>query len=91
MEQKEFKDFVRKNLVLVKVDFPKQRVMSARVKEQNRRLEKRYDRQGFPNVVVTDSFGKELGRIKYRQEALDGFMTKMKEFMKTAEVKGGKR
>lgn len=90
MGQKEFEDFARQNLVLVKVDFPRQRSMPARVKEQNRRLEKRYDRKGFPNVVVTDSSGKELGRLKYRQEGLVGFMTKMKEFIGNAEAQGGK-
>jgi protein disulfide-isomerase len=90
LSQKEFEDFAKKNLVLVKLDYPRKKQQAQEIVQQNRRLEKKYDKQGFPTVIVTDCCGKELGRIKYRQQTITEFIDKIKEFTETAEAQGGK-
>jgi protein disulfide-isomerase len=56
----EFLEFAKKNLVLVDVDFPRQKKLSPEQAEANEALSKKFDVEGFPTVVILDSTGKEL-------------------------------
>jgi thioredoxin-related protein len=55
-----FIDYAGKNLVLVEVDFPKQKPQSAEVKEANKALKEKYDVKGFPTLVVLKPDGTVL-------------------------------
>lgn len=59
----DFKAFAKQNLVLVEVDFPHQKQLSAEVKAQNEKLKEKYRPDGFPTVVFITPNGNELGRI----------------------------
>ncbi len=59
----EFKDYADKNLVLLKVDFPKQTPQSPELRKQNDALLHKYKIEGFPTIVVLDPKGNETGRI----------------------------
>ncbi|PZR73063.1 MAG: thioredoxin family protein [Chthoniobacterales bacterium] len=61
----EFQEYARKNLVLLELDFPRMKPMSAENQEQNERLARQYQIQGFPTIVVLDSGGKQVGELGY--------------------------
>ena len=57
-----FKDYAKKNLVLVEVDFPQRKKLPAAIAKQNDNLMRKYKVEGFPTYVILDSSGKEIGR-----------------------------
>jgi protein disulfide-isomerase len=61
-----FLAYAEKNLVLVDVDYPRQKAQPDSVKKQNERLAEDYDieRSGYPTVVLLDPNGKTLGRLE---------------------------
>ena len=59
---KEFADYAKKYLVLVKVDFPMKKAQSTAVKRGNEQLKEKYNIEGFPTLIVVDTQGKEVGR-----------------------------
>lgn len=62
LSRKQFSEFASKNLILVKLDFPRHKKLSADEKAQNDQLAKKYGVQGFPTFVLVDSSGKEVRR-----------------------------
>ena len=60
----EFTDYARKNLVLVEVDFPAQKQQSAELKAANMALQKKYNVNGYPTLVVL----KPDGTVVWKQE-----------------------
>jgi thioredoxin-related protein len=58
----EFAEYAKKNLVLLKVDFPKPNNLPKALQEANEALSDKYKIEAFPTAVVTDAEGKELGR-----------------------------
>jgi len=50
-----FKTGAQKNFVLVKIDFPQEKEQSAAVKAQNEKLQKEYNIEGFPTVILADA------------------------------------
>jgi thioredoxin-related protein len=60
--QKQFSDFASKNLVLVKLDFPRSKKLPAEETTQNEQLAKQYRIEGFPTYVLLSPSGKELKR-----------------------------
>jgi protein disulfide-isomerase len=59
---KEFKDYAKKNLVLVKVDFPMKKRQSEALKQANEALKRQFEIEGFPTMVILDSEGHKLGQ-----------------------------
>ena len=64
--KKAFKDFAKENLVLVLLDFPRDKPQSAERKLQNARLKAALGVGGFPTVVLLSPDGREIGRGGYR-------------------------
>jgi len=62
----EFKDFADKNLVLLLVDFPRRKALSAAITKQNEKLAADFSVTGFPTVLILDGQGKELARTGYQ-------------------------
>jgi thioredoxin-related protein len=54
----EWADYAKKNLVLVEVDFPRSKELPDAVKKQNDALQKKYNVDGFPTILVMDPAGK---------------------------------
>lgn len=61
----EFKDYANRNLILVEIDFPKMKQMSATTQAQNEQLAQKYQIEGFPTILVLNSDGKPLGALSY--------------------------
>ena len=71
----QFSDFAAKNLVLVKVDFPRKAAQSPNEKSQNEELAKKYAIEGFPTYILLDSNGKEVRRqVGYLQGGPTAFI-----------------
>ena len=56
----EFAEYAKKNLVLVEVDFPHTKKLSAEQKKANDELLAKYKIEGFPTVIVLNGEGKNV-------------------------------
>jgi thioredoxin-related protein len=75
-DQPAFKDYADKNLVLVEVDFPQGKTLSAEVKKQNDTLQQQYQVEGFPTLVLLTPEGKEIKRnVGYLAGGPKGFVS----------------
>jgi protein disulfide-isomerase len=77
--KKEFKDYAKENLVLVEVDFPQQKKLSKKVKEQNEKLQAEHQVKGYPTIIVLNSEGKKVGQLGYQPGGPGPFVAKLKE------------
>lgn len=64
---KDFASYAGKNLVMLKIDFPKKIKQSDAVKEANRALADKFKIEGFPTIVLINSDGKEINRTGYQE------------------------
>ncbi len=66
---KEFLDWAKKNVVLLEVDFPKQKKQSDEVKKQNQQLLEKHKKivEGYPTILFFDAKGEVLGQMGYQQ------------------------
>lgn len=77
--QSQFSDFALKNLVLVKLDFPRKTAQSPAEKNQNEDLAKKFQIEGFPTYVLLDPSGKEVRRqVGYLQGGAIAFLDWLK-------------
>jgi len=65
--QPQFKEYAKKNLVLVELDFPKRKRISDELRNQNLQLAVRYQVQGFPTIIVLDGEGQKVGELGYME------------------------
>lgn len=81
----EFEEYAKKNLVLMKADFPR-RPENQLPKEQqqlNQDLSQKYGIRGFPTVIIIDNSGKELDRsVGYRGNTATEYINNIKELTK---------
>ncbi len=73
----EFKAYAEKNLVLLMLDFPDKKPQSAEVKEQNRKLQKKYGVRGFPTIIVLNSSGEQVGKLGYTRGGPSAFIKEL--------------
>ena len=81
----EFDKFAKENLVLVVVDFPREKVLTKDEKAVNAFLAKRFGVTGYPTVVVLDSEGKELQKkVGYGGTSAKDFVADIAKLKKKA-------
>ncbi len=78
----QFKEYASKNLVLVEVDFPKMKYVSAATRAQNERLAMRYQIQAFPTIIVLNGDGQIVGELGYMQGGPDAFIAVLEKLRK---------
>jgi len=61
----EFAAWAKDNVILLEVDFPKQKKLDAKLTKQNDELARRFHVDGYPTIVFVDAKGDELGRSGY--------------------------
>ena len=74
----EFKQYAKDNLVLVEVDFPREKSIDPQTKKQNEALQEQYKVEGYPTVIVLDSEGKQVGSLGYEEGGAKAFIEKLK-------------
>ena len=66
---KEFKDWAKKNVVLLELDFPKRKQLPPRFQQQNRNLQQAFQVSGYPTIWLFD-LSKESNENQYSIVAL---------------------
>lgn len=61
-----FKEWAAAKVVLLYLDFPRQKQIDAAQLEANRALQQQYGVRGYPTVVLTDAAGTQLGQAGYQ-------------------------
>jgi thioredoxin-related protein len=85
LSTEKFKEYAAKNLVLVKVDFPRRTPQSEALKQANRALGQKYSVDGYPTFVVLSEGGKEIGRqVGYKPGGPEAFIEKLNGFKKSS-------
>ncbi len=78
-----FKEYAKKNLVLVEVDFPRNKHLAKTVKDQNDKLAAEHGIQGYPTIVVLNSDGKKVGELGYMEGGPDAFIAALEKLPKS--------
>jgi uncharacterized protein YyaL (SSP411 family) len=75
-----FADYAKKNLVLVEVDFPHAKALSADLKAANKALKEKYEVTGFPTLVVMKPDGTVVWKqVGYLQGGPSAMIAKLDE------------
>lgn len=74
---KEFKDYADKKLVLVEVDFPQKKKLSADQVKANDALQAKYKIEGYPTIIVLDGDGKKVGQLGYLKGGPKAFIAEL--------------
>jgi thioredoxin-related protein len=74
----EFDAFASQNLVLLEIDFPRKKALSAAAKKANGALADKYKVTGYPTLHVLDGDGKSLGQLGYVPGGANAFVAKLK-------------
>src|SRR5580698_6567572 len=61
-EQPQFAAFARANLVMVEVDFPREKPQSDALKQANEALARQYDVSGYPTLIVLNRAGEQVDK-----------------------------
>jgi thioredoxin-related protein len=64
-DQPEFAAFAKLNLVMVEVDFPRNKELSPDQQEANNALARNYHITGYPTIVLVNELAQEIGRTGY--------------------------
>lgn len=78
----EFKEYAEKNLVLLEVDFPRRKELTAVQKAHNMGLAEEYGVQGFPTIIVLNGDGKKVGELGYMPGGPSAFLAELDKLRK---------
>jgi thioredoxin-related protein len=81
-----FKQYARKNLVLLKLDYPKteekQKAQSEAIRKQNKELADQYAIRGYPMVILLNFMGQRIGDSKYMKGGPEYFIKELDQVVK---------
>jgi protein disulfide-isomerase len=75
----EFQQYAREKLILVELDFPRKKTLPAPLAEQNARLARSFDIEGYPTVVVLNSRGKKIDELGYQAGGPGPFIDRLRD------------
>ena len=87
--QKAWQDFAAKELVLLWVDFPRDKsLVPEKFVKQNKELQAKYGVTGYPTFVLLDAEGKVVGRLRASAEATpEWFIGQVQDVLLTKDLK----
>ena len=77
----EFEKFADDNLILVKVDFPRNIEQSTDTKMYNNQLAQRFGIEGFPTVLLFNSQGRLVLRTGYQEGGPEAYVNSLKSYL----------
>lgn len=80
--QDEFYEYAKANLVLLKIDFPREIPQTEALKKQNSSLQKQFGIQGYPTIMLADSNGKEITRTGYQKGGAESYIKHLQDLLK---------
>jgi protein disulfide-isomerase len=75
----EFAEYAKKNLVLVEVDFPRKKKLSAEQTKANEALQQKYKIDGYPTIIVLNGEGKKIGELGYMPGGPKAFIAELEK------------
>lgn len=75
----DFKSYAAQKLVLLKIDFPRQKPLPANEQAQNSRLASQFNIQGFPTVVVLKPDGTKAAELGYMPGGPKAFIAELEK------------
>lgn len=81
----EFKEFAEEELVLLLVDFPRNKEQSAEVKQQNQKLAQKYGVKGFPTILLLNPEGEKIERTGYKRGGAEKYVEHLKKLLEPYE------
>jgi thioredoxin-related protein len=64
LSRPQFRDYAKKNLVLLEIDFPRRKLQTDETRRQNQELAAHYQIEAFPTIVVLNGEGKPVWRFE---------------------------
>ena len=80
--QPEFAEYADKNIVAVEVDFPQKKKQTDEQKKANQDLQKKYNIEGYPTIIVLDGDGKKVGTLGYMPGGPKAFIAELEKIRK---------
>lgn len=80
-DKQEFANYAKKNLILVKLDFPQNIEQTMETKIYNNNLAKRFGIQGFPTILLFNSTGKLVLRTGYQPGGSANYVKHLKSYL----------
>ena len=78
-----FKKFAKKNLVLLKVDFPRGKKQSSKLRAQNKKLAAKFKINAFPTILLLSSDTKKIiGKTGYKRGGAEKYVVHLKKLLK---------
>ena len=77
-----FKKYASENLVLLLVDFPRQKPQSDETIKQNKDLAEKFGIEGFPTILLLDAEGKLLERTSYLPGGGENYVMHLRKLLK---------
>lgn len=62
-----FLDYASRHLILLTVDFPREKWQTPAQRRENEDLARRYSVRGYPTILILDPEGRVIGRTGYRR------------------------
>ncbi|MGQ9643475.1 MAG: thioredoxin family protein [Ignavibacterium sp.] len=79
--QSEFEKFAKENLVLVKIDFPKNIELPIETKMYNNQLAQRFGVEGFPTIFILNKNGEVTLQTGYQPGGAVNYINHLKSYM----------
>jgi thioredoxin-related protein len=83
-DQPEFAAFAKENLILLEVDFPRRKAISASQRTANQKLATRYNVEGYPTVFLLNAQGHPLAQLGYQPGGPGNFINTLKRVPKVS-------
>lgn len=83
--QEIFLQYAADALILVKLDFPRKKELSAELKAQNEALATKYGIRGFPTILILSPEGKVVDTTGYRRGGAKAYVEHLKEIVASAK------
>jgi thioredoxin-related protein len=77
--QEAFQEYAESELVLVELDFPRNKLQSDELKAQNQALAQKYGVRGFPTIILLSPEGELIARTGYRPGGAEAYVAHLKE------------
>ncbi|WDE97813.1 thioredoxin family protein [Lentisphaera profundi] len=80
-----FKKYAKKELILVKLDFPRKGKQSKEEKAQNQKLAKEFGVRGYPTILILDPDGKLIQKTGYQKGGEKNYIQHIEDIIKKSK------
>ena len=84
--QKEFIEYATENLVMVKLDFPKDIHQTEETKAYNRQLAEKFNIRGFPTILLLNFKGEVIAQTGYQYGGAAKYVEHLQELLEAGKL-----